>query len=98
MARLGVFFSELTLIDNYRHYLKLVNDPVAAAILAVGERLTGSQPENALSPKQAAAQLGVSVDLVYDLCQRGQLRSLKVGRAVRIKPRDLEDYRRDAAA
>jgi excisionase family DNA binding protein len=86
------------LIDTYRHYLKLVNDPVAAAILAVGVRLTGTQPANALSPKQAAAQLGVSVDMIYDLCQRGKLRSMKIGRAVRIRAADLEDYRTDVAA
>ena len=86
------------MIDTYRHYLKLIDNPVAAAILAVGERLTGSQPENALTPKQVAADLGASVDFVYDLCKSGKLRSMKLGRAVRVKPRDLEDYRRDAVA
>ena len=81
---------------TYRQFLKLTGNEIAAAILAVGERLADAKPENALTPKQAANSLGVSVDLIYDLCHSGKLRSQKIGRAVRIQPRDLDDYRQAA--
>jgi excisionase family DNA binding protein len=77
----------------YRRYLALTGNEVAAAILAVGD----NQPENALTPKQAAQRLGVSADKVYELCASGKLRSSKVGRAIRIQPRDLDHYCQDAA-
>jgi len=77
----------------YRRYLTLTGNEVAAAILAAAE----NQPENALTPKQAAAKLGVSADKVYELCASGKLRSQKIGRAVRIRPRDLDHLCEDAA-
>lgn len=77
----------------YRRYLAVTGNEVAAAILAAAE----NQPEHALTPKQAAAKLGVSTDFIYDLCAKGKLRSQKIGRAVRIQPRDLDNYREDAA-
>lgn len=80
------------MIESYRHYLKLTGEPMAAAILAVGERLADEKPENALTPKQVAKRLGVSVGKIYELCDSGKLRSQKIGRAVRIRPRDLDDY------
>jgi excisionase family DNA binding protein len=82
--------------DRYRHFLKLTGEPSAAATLVLAETTAESKPENALTPKQAAGKLGVSVDLIYELCQSGKLRSQKIGRAVRIRPRDLDDYRNAA--
>lgn len=79
---------------TYRRYLALTGNEVAAAILAAAD----NQPENALTAKQAAAKLGVSADKVYELCASGKLRSQKVGRAVRIRPADLEHYCEDTAA
>lgn len=78
----------MKLESAYRRYLAVTGNEVAAAILAAAE----NQPEYALTPKQAAAKLGVSADKVYELCASGKLRSRKIGRAVRIQPRDLDDY------
>lgn len=78
------------MIERYRHYLKLTDDPTAAAILAVGEQLT--KPEALLDVKQAAERLGVSVDLVRDMVNDKRLPSIKIGRAIRIAPTDLERF------
>lgn len=84
--------------SRYHHYFRLINDPTAAAILAAAEHLAGAGKSEALSPRQAAKELGVSLTTIYDLCHVGKLRSMKIGRAVRIDPNDLEDYRRNAVA
>jgi excisionase family DNA binding protein len=43
-----------------------------------------------LTVKQAAERLGVSPKTVYDLVEKGRLRCIRVGRAIRIRPADLE--------
>ncbi|HMO84680.1 MAG TPA: helix-turn-helix domain-containing protein [Lacipirellulaceae bacterium] len=83
----------MRLESTYRRYLAITGDKIAAAILAAAD----TQPEHALTPKQAAARLGVSTDLIYAACASGKLPSRKIGRAVRIEPRDLDHYCEDAA-
>jgi excisionase family DNA binding protein len=43
-----------------------------------------------LTVKQAAERLGVSPKTVYDLVEKGRLRCIRIGRAIRIRPADLE--------
>jgi excisionase family DNA binding protein len=53
--------------------------------------------EKLLTPKQAADMAGVSVSLIYALCQEGRLTHLRLGRAgrrgcIRIAEGALADY------
>ena len=100
MNRRSVFFvhgsRRVCPLIHYQKLLKLTAHEVAAAVLAVGASLAGQHDESLLTPKQAAAKLGVSVDLIYELCAGGRLRSRKIGRAVRIHPDDLRDLDEDS--
>ncbi len=53
-----------------------------------------------LTPAEAARQLGVSKSLVHNLVARGELKAVRFGRVVRIRPADLANLiterRRDA--
>ena len=46
----------------------------------------------AFSPDEAAAAMGVSRDLVYDLLRTGQLGSVKAGRRRLISRQHIEDF------
>jgi len=47
--------------------------------------------------EDVADRLAVSRSMAWKLIAVGQLRSVRIGRAVRVRPRDLEDYLTDAA-
>ena len=47
--------------------------------------------------EQVAEHLAVSRSMAFKLVATGQLRSIRIGRAVRVRPRDLEAYLSDAA-
>lgn len=44
-----------------------------------------------LSPKQAADYLAVSPTSIYALVKSGELRHVRVGKAIRIRPQDLDN-------
>lgn len=44
------------------------------------------------SPAEIAAYLGLSTYTVQDLCRRGDLRNVKVGRVIRIRKIWADDY------
>jgi excisionase family DNA binding protein len=44
-----------------------------------------------LSPKQAAEYLNVSATSIYARCASGELRHVRVGKAIRIRPTDLDN-------
>lgn len=88
----------MNLEATYAKFLKLTGNEIAAAVLAVGAALASQRDDALLSPKQAADALGVSKELIYDLCRTGRLRSRKIGRAVRIHPDDLHDLDEDSLA
>jgi len=46
----------------------------------------------ALDAEEVAAKLSIAKNTVYELIKRGELKSYKVGRKVRIDPMDLEEY------
>jgi excisionase family DNA binding protein len=50
---------------------------------------------NYLTPKQAAEYLSVSATTIYKLCQSGELRHVRIGRAIRIRPTDLDNLGSD---
>lgn len=45
-----------------------------------------------LRANEAAEQLGISRSLLYQLIGRGEIRPIKIGRAVRVSARELEDW------
>jgi excisionase family DNA binding protein len=85
----------MNLETTFRRNSRLTGDPVAAAILTYTEAVLGIQPQPALTAKEAATLLGVSIDSVYELCRSGKLRHRRVGRAVRIERIDLENFQGD---
>lgn len=54
--------------------------------------------EPLLTPAEAAALLGISVEEVWSLCRAGDLPAVKIGRSrygrTRIRPEDLREYQR----
>jgi excisionase family DNA binding protein len=60
-------------------------DLLSRALAVVDPPATGP-----LTVKQAAERLGVSPKTVYDLIEKGRLRCIRIGRAIRIWPSDLE--------
>ena len=47
--------------------------------------------------EQIADRLSVSRSMAWKIIDLGQLRSVRIGRAVRVRPQDLEDYLADPA-
>jgi excisionase family DNA binding protein len=56
---------------------------------AIGERNDGENEPLVLSVRDAAALLGISKDLAYDLVRSGEIPSLRLGRRVVIPKRRL---------
>jgi excisionase family DNA binding protein len=60
-----------------------------------GGRPAESETQNATSPltvADVAGRLRVSGRVAYELLQRGQIPSFRVGRSIRVKPEDLDAY------
>jgi len=48
--------------------------------------------DNLLTARQVAQRLNVCADTVYRLCERGELRHVRVSNAIRVAPADLEAF------
>ena len=48
--------------------------------------------ERLLTVREVASRLGVSPALVYKLCQRNPLRSLRIGATLRFRPQAISEY------
>ena len=91
---------------TYREYLDRVSDPAAAASLTLADALQSTldqrQPDpatpSALTIAQAAERLGMSSATVYKMCQSGQLKSFRVGRARRIPLEAVKDLENASGA
>lgn len=86
------------IVKLHHEYMQHVGgDTTAAAMLVLADRLgqvapaAQPSPQN-LSVKQAAKELGISSAKVYQLCESGQLRHRKIGRAIRIQHDDLQAF------
>lgn len=55
---------------------------------------TPALPGRLLRPDEVAARLTVSIITVRRLIKAGDLKAIKVGKALRIRPDDLDDYLR----
>ena len=51
-----------------------------------------SDPDRLLTVREVAARLAVCTATVYALCERGELRHVRVASAIRIHPADLESF------
>lgn len=49
-------------------------------------------PEHLLDSREVAAVLHVSRTYAYQLIQRGDIAAVRMGRSVRVRPRDLDEY------
>lgn len=47
-----------------------------------------------LTPKEVADMLKITTNTVYELVKRGELNAYRIGRKMRIEPRDVEEYKR----
>jgi excisionase family DNA binding protein len=54
-----------------------------------------SEEKDLLRPRDVGRKLGMSVPHVYTMAAAGTLPSVKFGRAVRFRPKDVEDFIRD---
>lgn len=54
-----------------------------------------SEEKDLLRPRDVGRKLGLSVPHVYTMAAAGTLPSVKFGRAVRFRPKDVEDFIRD---
>ena len=82
----------------YANYLELTQgDKAAAGSLTLADVMFEERespiPES-LTIAEAAKRLHVSSHTVYDLCARGEIIHHRVGRAIRLRPADIDEYRR----
>ena len=68
---------------------------VARDILACALATVDPPASGPLTVKQAAERLGVSPKTIYALIERGRLRCQRIGRAIRINPRELDSVGED---
>lgn len=68
---------------------------VLAVSLLYTERIHGEVPERPLTAREVAQALGISVELVRELCHRGALEHFRVGNAFRVFRAELERFIRE---
>ncbi len=82
----------------YAGYLQVTGgDKTAAASLTLADAMLTKQPEPPrgdapLTVADVARRLGVSRRIAYELCKDGKLQAFRIGRAIRVKPEDLDAY------
>jgi len=52
----------------------------------------GAEGARLLTVREVAARLAVSTATVYSLCERGQLRHVRVSNAIRVEPAELDAF------
>ena len=52
----------------------------------------GTEGERLLTVREVAARLAVSNATIYALCERGQLRHVRIANAIRVSPADLAAF------
>ena len=80
----------------YERCQRTTGDPVAAAVLVLAHVLTGDRGHtpDVMSVAEAAGQLGVSKETVYNLCADNVMPHTRIGRRITITSQQLEDYRK----
>lgn len=67
-----------------------VNAAGAAELFGVSEKLLHA--DRLLTPKEAARALAIHPNKLWTLTNQGEIRSVRIGRAVRYDPADLRDF------
>lgn len=75
--------------DLYTQYLKLTGDPGAAATLVLADTMAAKS--RLLTIAQAAEALQISRTKLYEMCEKGEIKCVRIGRLVRIEPEALTD-------
>jgi excisionase family DNA binding protein len=65
---------------------------IAVSLEALVQHFCRTVPQAPLTAEQVAERLGVSVDKVYTMARKKQLRATKIGRAVRFNIQDVESF------
>ena len=81
--------------STYHRYLKLTGEASAAASLVLAEAMAGSQParrDEYMTVAQAAERYNLGKSTLYDACEAGKLKHSRAGKAIRLRPADLEQY------
>ncbi|MGA2620617.1 MAG: helix-turn-helix domain-containing protein [Thermoguttaceae bacterium] len=85
--------------NDFTDYLRLANGDTTAAsnlilagVLAKQPAQQSAPPDAPLTVKDVACRLRISGRVAYELLQGGQMPSFRVGRAIRVKPEDLDAY------
>jgi excisionase family DNA binding protein len=86
--------------NDFTDYLRLANGDTTAASNLVLAGVLAKQPTQQSAPppdapltvKDVARRLRISGRVAYELLQGGQMPSFRVGRAIRVKPEDLDAY------
>ncbi len=60
--------------------------------LSTGQTLTAAGPEELLTMPEVAKRLKVSDYRAYELARQGVLKTVRLGKSVRVKPSDLAEY------
>ena len=67
-------------------------DPASARSVEAPPVNNATAVEPLLTAREAAASLAISERMLWGLTQRGEVRAVRIGRAVRYSPRDLQDF------
>jgi excisionase family DNA binding protein len=84
----------ITLFDRYRNH---AHDPQAAATLVLAHVMAG-EIEDVLTTDQAAERLGVTRATVQAMVARGDLKSMRAGRRIKIRSSWIDDYANQSSA
>jgi excisionase family DNA binding protein len=82
--------------DLFDEFKRLTDCAPSAAMLTLAHAILSKGQSDApeyVSVRRAAELLNVGQDSVYDLCREGRLRHRRIGRTIRIRPRDLDAVR-----
>ncbi len=86
---------EEEVLHSWKRLNAETNDPVAAAILAIGCLLIkNSTRKTGLTSTEACKFLGVCDRTLRDLCTKGEIKNHRFGRSVRFNIADLEAFQR----
>lgn len=69
--------------------IKMINTEIG------NDRKRMSDSEPLMKADEVSLQLNISRTMVYRLIQQGAIRSVRIGRAVRVHPTDLKAYIQD---
>jgi excisionase family DNA binding protein len=71
------------------------DERIAVALERIADHFASVQPQAPLTAEEVAKRLGVSIFKVYGLARDEKLRHTKIGRSVRFRATDVDEYLQD---